>query len=184
MQLTKEEKLVRKAISDIYPQLVINSRNVCGAAYDKHGHDLLAMSIEMYLEKPIEYQLKVINDKKLVNFLTYIMNFQLKHATTRFYHQYRKHNEKQRNWLDNYTYELDMMEEGVPFSDEVSDVMQCIEHMRKELNPYEGMLITEYVLNGLTFEEINKKYNIAYYHLKRDLEEVLLNIKKTCGHLR
>jgi len=183
MELTKDEKYVRDCITKIYPQLQINARNVCGAAYNKHGGDLLALCIEYYLKKDIEYQLKVINDGKLEHFITHMMNFQLKHATTKFYHQYRKHHEKQREWLPNYDYGL-VEDFERPFSDEVSDVMQCIEHMRKELNPYEGMLITEYVLNELNFQEISKKYNIAYYHLKRDLEEVLLNIKKTCGKLR
>lgn len=184
MELTKDEKYVRDCITEIYPQLQINARKVCGAAYNKHGGDLLALCIEYYLKKDIKYQLKVISDGKLEHFITHMMNFQLKHATTKFYHQYRKHHEKQRELLPNYDYKLGMMEEGFPFSDEVSDVMQCIECVRKELDPYKGMLVTEYVLNELNFQEISKKYNIAYYHLKRDLEEVLLNIKKTCGHLR
>ena len=188
MQLTKEEKLVRKAISDIYPQLVINSRNVCGAAYDKHGHDLLAMSIEMYLEKPIEYQLKVINDKKLVNFLTYIMNFQLKHATTRFYHHYRKHNEKQRDWLDNYDY-VDLKSElnnqfKHAYEDSDDDLMLCIKHKMELLNPYQSMLLKEYIINGNTYDEISERYDIPYFHLQKDLKDVLQQLKDTCQHLR
>ena len=183
MELTKDEKYVRDCITEIYPQLLVNTRNVCGAAYNKHGGDLLALCIEYYLKKDIEYQLKVIYDGKLEHFITHMMNFQLKHATTKFYHHYRKHHEKQREWLPNYDYGLEY-DGDKPFSEEVSDVMQCIEHMRKELNPYEAMLITEYVINELNFQEISKKYNIAYYHLKRDLEQVLLNIKQTCGKLR
>lgn len=185
MELSKDEKYVRECLSKEYPQLVINCQKVCGAAYNKYGGDLLAICVEYYLNKPIEYQLKVINDGKLEHFITHLMNFQLKRATTKFYHQYRKFHEGQRELFDNYDYSPpgDLDEER-PFKDEKSEVMICIEESIKKLNPYEGMLVKEKILNNLNFAEISEKYNIGYFHLKKDLSKIIKKIKNTCSHLR
>ena len=184
MKLNKEEEEVREELARVYPQLIINSRKVCGAAYDKHGMDLLAMSIEFYLAKTLEYQQKVISDGKLEHYITFIMNFQLKHATTRFYHQYRKHHERQRELLPNYDYGDNYTTEQIAFSDKDDDAMLCIKAHIKKLNPYHSMLVDEYVINGLKFNHISKKYNIGYHNLKRDLATVLGNLKESCNYLR
>ena len=103
METTTEKKqFISNEIAKIYEQLVINCRKVCGAAYDRYGVDLLPFSIEIFLDKPLEVQLKVIADKKLENYITHVMNFQLKLGTTGFYHKYRKHHEKQREYLMDY----------------------------------------------------------------------------------
>ena len=188
MDLTQDEKNVRAALTEIYPQLIINCEKVCGAGFKKHGHDLLALAIEMFLEKEIEYQLKVINDNKLENFITYVMNFQLKHATTRYYHHYRKHNEKQRELFDNKDYVKMKAELDNPFphafENQDDDLMLCVKRQIEFLNPYEGMLIKEYVINGNNFNEIAERYDIGYFHLKKDLTKVLKEIKQECQHLR
>lgn len=185
MKLTEEDKIVRKELEDIYPQLLINAEKVCGAAFNKHGMDLLAVGIEQYLKKPIEYQLKVISDGKLEHFITHIMNFQLKHATTHFYHHYRKHHEKQRELFPNYDYgtnfQIDGWEENHKGDD---DAMLCVKHHMKKLDPYRKMLVDEYVINGLKFNHISKKYNIGYHNLKKDLNKVLKEIKALCNYLR
>ena len=103
-ELNEEEIFVRKELAEAYPQLQINCRNVCGSAFGKHGGDLLAMCIEFYLEKSLKYQLKVIKDGKLVNFITYLMNFQLKRDTTRYHYHYRKWDIAQRELYTDYDY--------------------------------------------------------------------------------
>ena len=124
----------------------------------------------MYLEKPIEYQIKVIDDGKLENFITYIMSFQLRLGTTRFWHHYRKFNESIRDLLPNYDYGTEYMVEG---NSEI-----------EKLNVYEKMLIKEHVLEGKNFSKISKQFNITYTTLKKDCNEVLNRLNELCKHLR
>lgn len=184
MKLSKDEQKVRTELTKIYPQLVINCQKTCGAAYDKHGGDLLAMCIEFYLEKPLDYQLKVIDDGKLEHFITHMMGFQLKLGTTRFYHHYRKHNEKMRELLPNYVYKGWMVEYEKPFQDEESEVYQCMKQVIEKLNPYEKMLVDELIINKEKYIDVSKKYNIQYTHLKRDSIKVRNKIKQACQHWR
>ena len=180
--LTKEEKLVRDTITQIYDQLKINCRKVCGAGYDKHGDDLLAMCVEFYLEKPLEYQLKVINDGKLEHFLTKMMAFQLKLGTTRYYHQYRKFNEKIRDFFPNYNYGKQYLNNNLAFADEENESLRCVKYYIDKLNPYEKMIINEYIIEGLTYTAISEKYNITYTHIKRDLIKLKKQLKEQCQH--
>lgn len=182
-KLTDKEKKVREELTKIYPQLVINCRNVTGAAYNKHGGDLLAVCVEFYLSKPLDYQLKVIDDGKLEHFLTHMMNFQLKLGTTRFYHYYRKHHERQREWLPNWDYDIDP-EFAKPFEDEEDPVITCLNKQIKDLDPYKKMIVEEFIKNGESYHSICKKYNISYSVLKRDTQQLILNLKRQCKHLR
>tara|TARA_R110001606_G_C15390097_1_gene651450 strand:- start:1107 stop:1673 length:567 start_codon:yes stop_codon:yes gene_type:complete len=180
---TKQDR-VRKELEKVYPQLLINVRKVTGAGYKRWGEDLLPMAIEMYLEKPIEYQIKVIDDGKLENFITYIMSFQLRLGTTRFWHHYRKFNESIRDFLPNYDYGTKYMVEGNPFDGEEDICTTCINSEIEKLNVYEKMLIKEHVLEGKNFSKISKQFNITYTTLKKDCKEVLERLNQLCKHLR
>ena len=57
-KLTEDEKRVREELAKIFPQLKINADKVCGSAASKWSDDLLQLSIEMFLEKDTEYQIK------------------------------------------------------------------------------------------------------------------------------
>lgn len=183
MTLSTKEKQVRKALTDIYPQLVINARNVCGAAYDRYGHDLLALAVEFFLEKEVDYQLKVISDGKLENYITKIMNFQLKLSTTKFYHKYRKPTEKARELYDNYDYGPSMVEFNSAFEDEQSECIQCLHKEIEKLDPYFKMLVKERVIENKKWIEITRKYNnISYANLKKDTQVLIEDLKKKCQH--
>ena len=186
IELTEEEVWVRKELEKLYPQLVINCQKTLGAAYAKHGGDLLAVCIEFFLNKPIATQVDAFKTGKAENFITFMMGMQSKSGSSKFYTEYRKHNEKQRELYDNYDYSYmqsisDMPE---PFDDEVSELMQCINEQMEDLNPYEKMLIQERVIKGLRFVEIADTYNINYTSLSSELKKVLNKIKTKCNHLR
>ena len=185
--LSKDEQFVRRELTKIYPQLIINARKTCGQAYDKHGHDLLALAIEFFLLKPLEDQLLTIKNGKMENFITFIMATQLKSGTSKFYTTYRRHHEKQRELYDNYDYskyETEMVSYNDAFEDEESELMACIRASMKELNIYHQMLIEEKILNNKTYKHISKTYNINYASLKKDTVEALDQIKQLCQHLR
>ena len=183
-KLTDDERRVREELTIVFPQLQINAQKVCGAAYQRWGDDLLQLSVEMFLEKPIEDQIKTIENKKLENFITYIMNFQLKRGqTTRFWHTHRKFIGSTRE-LFNGTYDYKQNEMfPEPFADEISELQLCIDKQVEDLNPFQKMLIQEKVYYGNSFVDIAKKYEIPYSSLQQGLKKTLKNIKELCQHL-
>ena len=185
MKLSKDEVRVREELTKVYPQLQINCRKVCGQAFDKWGDDLLHLSIEMFLEKPIEKQIFTIEQNKLENFITYIMNFQLKRGkTTRFWHTHRKFVGQTRELFNGtYDYKRDDMFPK-PFEDEVSELQQCINKSINKLDPFEKMLIKERVEWGMNYTEIAEKYNIPYSSLQGGVKKILRKIKEQCQHLK
>ena len=183
-KLTEDEKRVRKELTKVFPQLQINCQKVCGAGYNKWGDDLLQLSVEMFLEKPIEDQIFTIEQNKLENFITYIMNFQLKRGrTTRFWHTHRKFLGTTRELYNGtYDYKHDEMFPK-PFDEEISDLQMCIDKQVEDLNPFQKMLIQEKVYYGNSFVDISKKYDIPYTSLQQGLKRTLRNIKELCKHL-
>lgn len=178
--MTEQEQRVRDELAKIYPQLVINAQKTCGNGYEKWGDDLLAMCILIYLEKPIQQQIKIIDDGKLENYITYIMGFQLKLGTTAFFHTYRKHSARSNeigDWHAKKTYNL-------AFEDEPDPCAECIKQEIDKLDPYLKMLVNEKVIENETYSAISRKYDINYHHLKKDTQEILKQIQKTCKHLR
>lgn len=183
MELTEEEKLVRKELEKIYPQLEINARKTCGAAFNKHGYDLLAVAIEFFLKKPIEVQIDAVENNKMENFITFIMGMQLKSGSSYFYTHYRKHHEKQREFFDNYKYDESQIVFDTPFQDEEKLVSSCVKKQISLLPPYEKMLVKQLVELENTYTYVSKKFNIPYPYLKRDLKKLLKNLNKKCKHL-
>ena len=181
-KLTEEEIFVRKEINKEFDQLDINCRKVAGAAYNKYGRDLLAYCIEIYLSKDIEVQLKVISDGKLENYITKLMNFQLKLSTTGFYHKYRKHHEKQRVYLNDYIYSPASVTHNLAFEDEEDATLSCVKQIVKGLDPYNKMLVDEFIMKKGNYSEVAVRFKITYSHLSRDLKALKQKIKKKCQH--
>lgn len=180
-ELTKEEKYVREELSKLYPQLQENCKNVLGAGYELYGGDLLPVAIEMFLNKPIEVQLKAFKENKAENFITYIMNFQAKMGkTTYFYGKYKKHSISQREYYpDHYLYDAEKKEDN---SDD--DLMYCLKQSIKHLDPFEKMLVQERIIKGMGYEDIVLKYNIPYSSISNGLQQVKRKLKKLCIHYR
>jgi len=183
-KLTEDEKRVRKELAKVFPQLKINAVKVCGAGASKWSDDLLQLSVEIFLEKETDYQIKVIEDGKLENWVTFVMNFQLKRGkTTRMWHTHRKFIGSTRE-LFNGTYDYKQNEMfPEPFADEISDLQLCIDKQVEDLNPFQKMLIQEKVYYGNSFVDISKKYDIPYTSLQQGLKRTLRNIKELCKHL-
>jgi len=181
--MTKEEIFIRKALTEVYPQLLINAKKVCSYSFDKYGLDLVAVACEFFLLKSEEAQLKTIEDGKLENFITYIMSVQLKSSTSKFYKEYRQHHIKQRELYDiSYEkYGFDPVHNEA-FEDEPNRLIECIKAQMKTLDPYSSMLINERVILESNYTDISKKYSINYASLKRDTEAALTQLKKLCKH--
>ena len=182
--MTKQEKFVRDEITKVYPQLIINMKKTCGYNTPRWADDLLALSVLFFLEKPLETQLKVIEDGKLENYITFIASLQVRSGTSKFFNDYRRFTASIREFLPNYAYEYDKVEFPKPFEDEEDIVVTCIKHHMQDLNPYEKMLIQQRVIEGKTFKEIQHTFDIPYTNLKKETEIVLKKLKKLCSHLQ
>lgn len=183
--MTKEEIQIRKALTKVYPQLLINAKKVCSYSFDKYGLDLIAVCVEFFLRKPLEAQLKTIEDNKLENFITFMMAIQLKSSTSKFYKEYRQHHIKQRELYD-ISYEKYGFESVTndAFEDEPNRLIECIQKQITKLDPYSQMLIRERVILESSYTDISKRYNINYPSLKRDTDKALTEIKELCKGLQ
>ena len=180
----EKREIVTAEIGKIYDQLVINCKKTCGAGYDRWGEDLLAMCIEMFLEKKTSYMWKVYQDGKLENFITFMMGFQLKSGSSKFWHVYRKHLNSYRELFDNYTYDYQGVHYNDAFSDEPSDLYYCMQKVIEKLDPYQKMLVNEIMIQGKKFNKTSEKYNMNYHALKTDYKKVRDIIKQKCRHLQ
>lgn len=182
MVLTDQQKkeYVDKHITKIYPQLVINTQKTLGAAFPKHGGDLLALSLEFFLNKPLDVQYDACKNNKCENFVTFIMGFQSKSGSSKFYHEYRKFNESIRDYyVDHHQYDIEKQDKY-----EDDDLMVCIKNQIDKLNPYEKMLVEERIFKGMRYVDIAKRYDIPYASLRLELDRVLTKIKVRCKHYR
>ena len=180
IELTEQEKWVRKELTKLYPQLQINERKVLGSAYEQYGGDLLAVAIEFFLNKPIANQVEAFEKGTAENYVTFIMNLQAKSSSTHFYHHYKKHTLNMREYYpDSYLYDAHKRED-----DSDDDLMLCIKANIEKLNPFEKMLVTERIIKGMPYDDIILKYNITYASLSGELNKVKKKLRKLCQHYR
>jgi len=184
MDLTKEEKFVREQISKIYDQLVINCEKTCTTAYERWGHDLLPMTVEMFLQKPIKAQLKVIKDGKLENMLTFMMNRQLKSNSSRFWHHYRKDSNSYREFLPDYGYNgYTVVDFPTPFKDEEPPAVTCVKSLVDKLSPFEKMVYNRIIIGGEKYIELSRELDIPYYTFKITTKKIKDKLNRSCQHL-
>jgi len=179
----KKREIVTEEVGKIYDQLVINCKKTCGAGYSRWGEDLLAMCLEMFFEKKTDYIWKVYQDGKLENFITFVMAFQLKSNSSKFWHVYRKHLYSYRELYPNIPY-ANHVSYNQAFNDEPSDLYYCLKKAIDSLDPYQKMLVNEIMIGGKKFNKTSQKYNINYHSLKTDYKLVKALIQRKCQHLQ
>ena len=180
-ELTEDEKFVRDELSKIFPQLKINLQKVCGGGAKNWADDLLQLSCEIFLDKTLKEQLKIIADGKLEHYITHVANFQLKRGkTTKFYHTHRKFLGQTRE-LFSETYRYNAYEEmDISFDDEDTTCVKCIKMEIRKLNPFQKMVLKEKIEWGYTYKEIADKYDIPYSNLQQELKSTLKKINNIC----
>jgi len=175
--MTQDEIFVRKELEKVYPQLLINAKKVCGHGYDRWGEDLLPLAITFFLEKPLEQQLRTIRDNKLENFITWIMNIQLKSNSSKHYMQYRKPNIVMREMFPDINYrptaEANTEEEAI----------QCVEKALNQIEePFRSVMI-DMIFGNTTMGEATVELNIKAHTFKKLLNQYTELIQRKCQHL-
>jgi hypothetical protein len=158
-----KKKIINDVLSQIYPQLQINALKV---ASDNSPwlEDILPHAIITYLEKPLDYQWKIILDNKLEEFITYVMAFQLKSGNSPFYGHYRKFGMKwdrnveigsdEKNKFGSEVFEV--------FADEKSNKVKIAERIYDSLNFYEQNIIQKIYMEGWKITQFSEYYGIPY----------------------
>ena len=124
--LTEDEIFVRKALAEVYPQLLANMYKVCGDAHYKWADDLLSVAIEYFLRYDLQKQVDTVKNGKLENFITFIANRQLKSGQTHYFTYYRKFNENMKQINDRMIpksslHDVDIEEDLLQEENEISD---------------------------------------------------------------
>lgn len=182
MNLSQQEKRVREEIERIYPQLLINCEKTCTTNFQRWGHDLLALCIEMFLDKKIETQIKVIEDGKLENYITFMIGLQVKSSSSRFYHHYRKPTERIREFYPNFAYSGKNVTFPEPFEEEQDPVISCLLKVKEKLPPFEKMILERHLINGEKFIDLSKEYEIPYFQFKVAKDKVKKFMSDSCKH--
>lgn len=176
--MTKDELYVRKELEKIYPQLLINVKKVCGKGYSQWGEDLLPVAITFFLEKPLQQQLKTIREGKLENFITWIMNIQLKSNSSYHFSMYRRPMARNRElWEDKYDY---MSKEDFIVEDFNEELLQCVEEQLDKI----PVVFKEAIL-GITFRHeamtyYQEKTNLPQLKFADEVERYVKQIEKNC----
>lgn len=161
---------MNREINNIYPQLLKNAIKICRSK--AIAEEVLQMVLLSFLEMDENRKMDIINNGKLEHFVTkgVALNF---HSSTSPYHRLhrkRKHNElydvhpqQEDEWLHIY-----------------HERCSCVEEAVEELYWYEKHLVKEKFYNGLTYQQLHKKYNISLNALVKDLKGALQTIKERC----
>ena len=172
--LTNEEKQdkILAEIKKIHPQLKINEKKVAGAGLQQWS-DLLSFHIEYFLERPIEFQWKIcFIDNKLEHYITSSMKMVLHSKTSPYFMSLRKPMLRSRELLEipyilDNTVEVNENENKITFIKEYVDGLEF----------YEQALIQDHYYNGISIQEIGKKYSITEDAIRKDVRRVLKQLK-------
>ena len=141
----------------------------------KDTDDLLNDLVVVLLEKPIHYQMDLLEKNKVQHWFTASAQLQFKSATSPFWYKYKK-----------FISETCELQEWF-MADEVEEDIkeQIIEFIKKELdtyNIYERTLAIEHILGGLSYSEIGREYGINRRFISETItpvkEEIFAKVRK------
>ena len=174
--MTKKEQ-INKRLEEIYPQLEINCKKVCGYGYPHWGENLLAHSIQSFLQMDIDKQYRImVEDDAGENYITSGMAISVKSNTSSFFRIYRRELYQSREILeinyDEYNTNLDL--------DPSKEKIECLSKAVKQLDYYDKHLITEHYYKSVSVAELGRQLNIQPARLTADIRIALLKLKKIC----
>jgi hypothetical protein len=182
-ELTDDEKrdMINIAISKHYPKMLLDEKRITSYNYHLYS-DLLSFCLEEFLcKKDINYKYKVcVTDDAILNYMGRSMSLNLRSSTSPYWSHIRRDSY---NYRGLYLAETDKAYINGDY-DEISvrqdDDYDCMLIQLEKLDFYHKPLIIDYYIKGMTYEQLNKKYNIALRHLRQAINEGLQIIKTEC----
>lgn len=182
-ELTDDEKrdMINHAITKHYPKMLKDEQRITSYNYHLYS-DLLSFCMEQFLtKKPLDYQYKVtVTDDAILNYMGRSMSLNLRSSTSPYWSHIRKDSY---NYRGVYLAETDKSYingdyDEITISEDAD--YECMITQLNKLDFYHKPLLTDYYLNGMTYEQLNKKYGIALRHLRKAINEGLKIIKTEC----
>ena len=183
MNLTDTEKWehIKIQITKDYPKLVADAKRI--TSYNaQQFEDLLPFCIaELLTKKPLDYIYKlIVLDKALPNFLGKSMSINIRSSSSPFWSKYRKqmyHNrgvylaETEDAYINGQYDEIEISED---------ENYNCMMAQLSKMNFYNQAILTDYFINEMTYQQLNKKYGISLNHLRKAVDEGLTIIREAC----
>ena len=138
-------------------------------------HDLIQIATLQFLNKPLSQQYQMLNDDKVQGYLLVTCKMHIQSSSSPFYNQVRKHKLQTRSGA---------LPEGVWEQNNIenTDLWDCYQQEMDKLGFYERKLIEEKYFNGLSYDDIHKKYQITKASLITDMKKTFDIIRKNCEH--
>ena len=178
----QKQEAITKEMAELYPQLQINCKKVCGSGYQLWGDNLLPHIITEFLSMNLDKQYKILVEDNAGEFyITRSMAMSLKSSTSSFWRIYRRDIGSYRELLPDYRYpSLVESDDDV----NVSEVKECLRfHVDNTLDFYDRYLIQEHYYNGANLSTISENTGIQPYRVTADIKKALKKLKKLCGEL-
>jgi len=140
-------------------------------------HDLIQIAVLQFLNKPLSQQYQMLNDNKVQEYLLVTCKMHIISSTSPFYNIVRKHKLQARSGaLPEMSTENDL--EWL----EDQDWYQCFQREMGKMNFYYRQLLIDKYQEGLTFDQLHKKYNITKTSLTKDIRAALQLLRCRCNN--
>jgi len=192
--LTDNEKrdLVNREVTLAYSKMLQDEKRITSYNY-KYFSDLLSFCLEQFLtKKTLDYQYKVaVVDKALLNYMGKSMALNLKSKSSPYWNQVRKASynfrgvyeaEYENSTYKTVNFDLEELDDNFDLPIHQSDPVECISHAVENLDFYHKAIMLDYYFNNMTYNEMNKKYNITLISLKKAVDQGKQLIKEQCQH--
>ena len=142
----------------------------------QNSDDLFNDLLMNLLEKPIEYQRDLIENNKVENWLMSSAKLQFNSRTSPFFYKYKKFVKDTSPLFEDTTTTDDIPE------DVAQEVFDFISSQLKLYSIYSSTLTREHLLEGKSYSQIGREYNINRKYISETItpvkEELLIEVKK------
>jgi DNA-directed RNA polymerase specialized sigma24 family protein len=159
-------------INNNYETLHNNASRI--TSHPDKSSDLLHICLESFIRLPESRQQQMFDDSKIEHFITSCCNLQFKSSTSPYYYQYRKQSHNENEYVD---WIHDSVELEPSDYDEWCD---CVFQEMDNLHWYTKRLVDEKYIQGLTYDDLHKKYNINKNALLRDIHSGVDELREKC----
>jgi hypothetical protein len=171
------EKWFRDHFSSLQREIQYNICKTSGPMKD-YSDDLTQIAVMQFLNKPLEVQKQMLQDSKVENYILVTAGMHIRSSTSPFYNIVRKHKMQSRSGaLPDVSNEDDL--EWL----EDQEWYQCYKREMEKMNFYFRQLLIDKYEQGLSYDDLHKKYNITKTSLNKDVHAALQFLRCRCSNI-
>jgi DNA-directed RNA polymerase specialized sigma24 family protein len=176
--IKQRDKWFRDNINWLEQDLKHKICKTTGTMVDYAG-DLLQVAVLQFLKKPLEVQYQMISEEKAGWYILVTCTRHIQSSTSPFYNEVRKFKMSTRSGAL-----PELNNEDDPGADPFAEFewYQCFKREMNTMSFYHKQLLLDKYQDCLTFEEIQKKYNITKNSLVQDIKNALQFLRCRCDN--